>query len=263
MVWRIGGAGTLAAAVALGVGGASEASAKVKRFGHGMGMSQVGAQNRAAKGHDATEILNFYYPGTRPISVPEATVRVLFYERRAIWIRRSRAYPRGVTVRVRAGRIVFAGRPLPYAAVVIRGPVCLRKCYRGTLLLKLAGRRLRVINIVPMESYIRSVVPSEMPWFWSWSALRAQAVAARSHALHAVAHNRHRDFDVYQDTRSQAYWGIEQETTRTDAAVASTAGRVRVWRGNVIYALYTAANGGWTVPVEGRPYLRKRRDRFD
>ena len=48
-----------------------------KRFGHGLGMSQRGAQQRANKGKSYTEILNFYYPGTKittlSISAPTTT----------------------------------------------------------------------------------------------------------------------------------------------------------------------------------------------
>lgn len=35
-----------------------------KGYGHGVGMSQYGAKNRAEKGHTYKEILNFYYPNT-------------------------------------------------------------------------------------------------------------------------------------------------------------------------------------------------------
>lgn len=253
----------LSAALVAAVGAAPPADAKVRRHGHGIGLSQVGAQNRAAHGWNATRILNFYYPGTYPISVPEATVRVWFYDRRAVWIRRSPRWPRGTSVRVRRGRIDFAGNLQPFRAVIVRGPFCLRRCYRGDLLLRLVGSRLRVINVVPMESYLRSVVPSEMPYSWSFEALRAQAVAARSYALRMIQLSRWRDWDVHQDTRSQAYWGMEYETAPTTAAVLSTSGRVRVHGRRVIFAMYSAANGGHTEPLFGVPYLPRKRDRFD
>ncbi len=265
---RRGGRRRRTAAAVLGVlatGGAAAdvAEAKVRRFGHGIGMAQVGAQNRARAGHDATQILNFYYPGSHPVSVPEVRVRIRFYDRPAVRIRSSPRFPRGVTVSVRQGRMAFGRRRLPYAAAIVKGPVCLRRCYRGHLLIRLVGTRLRVINVVRMEDYLRSVVPSEMPWFWNREALRAQAVAARSYALYAVQSSRHRDWDMWQDTRSQAYWGLEQETWRTDEAVASTRGRVRVHGRRVILAMYTAANGGRTVAFPGIPYLPAQRDRFD
>ncbi len=239
------------------------AVAEVRRFGHGIGLSQVGAQNRARLGHDATQILNFYYPGSWPVSVPPVKVRVRFYDRPVVRIRSSPRFPRGVTVSVRRGRMAFGTKRLPYEAAIVRGPVCLRRCYRGHLVIRLVAGRLRVVNHVGMEDYLRSVVPSEMPWRWNHEALRAQAVAARSYALYAVQASRRRDWDVWQDTRSQAYWGLEQETSRTDAAVASTHGRVRVHGRRVILAMYTAANGGRTVAFPGIPYLPAQRDRFD
>ncbi len=241
----------------------SQAAAEVERFGHGIGLAQVGAQNRARAGHGATTILNFYYPGSRPVSVPQAKVRVRFYDRAVVHIRSSPRFPQGVTVSIRRGRMAFGRRRLPYAAAIVRGPVCLNRCYRGHLVIRLVGGRLRVVNHVRMEDYLRSVVPSEMPWRWNHEALRAQAVAARSYALYAVQVSRRRDWDLWQDTRSQAYWGIEQETSRTDAAVASTYGRVRIHGSRVILAMYTAANGGRTVAFPGIPYLPAKRDRFD
>ena len=260
---RIGRPHAAAAALTVALTLPASATAEVPRYGHGIGLSQVGAQNRARLGHGATQILNFYYPGSRPVSVPPTKVRVRFYDRPVVRIRTSPRFPRGVTVSVRRGRMAFGRKRLPYAAAIVRGPVCLRRCYRGHLVIRLVGGRLRVVNHVAMEDYLRSVVPSEMPWTWNHEALRAQAVAARSYALYAIQASRRRDWDVWQDTRSQAYWGMEQETSRTDAAVASTRGRVRVHGRRVILAMYTAANGGRTVAFPGIPYLPSRRDRFD
>lgn len=43
----------------------SEYSFAGKGFGHGVGMSQYGARNRAEKGHNYKDILSFYYPNTK------------------------------------------------------------------------------------------------------------------------------------------------------------------------------------------------------
>src|SRR3954447_17254062 len=46
-------------------------------WGHGRGMSQNGAYGAAAKyGMTSAQILGFYYPGTRPTTIADRTVRV-------------------------------------------------------------------------------------------------------------------------------------------------------------------------------------------
>jgi len=42
-------------------------------FGHGVGLSQVGAQGQAMEGKSANQILNYYFPGTQVLSVPDNT----------------------------------------------------------------------------------------------------------------------------------------------------------------------------------------------
>ena len=42
-------------------------------FGHGVGLSQVGAQGQAMEGKSATQILNYYFPGTQIVPVSDIT----------------------------------------------------------------------------------------------------------------------------------------------------------------------------------------------
>jgi peptidoglycan hydrolase-like amidase len=75
------------------------------------------------------------------------------------------------------------GYPLEFraagAALILNG-----RTYRGSLqILKLDKGRVRVVNLVGLDFYLRGVVPSEMPKDWAPEALKAQAVAARSYAV--------------------------------------------------------------------------------
>ena len=47
-----------------------------KRYGHGIGLSQRGAQQRAKKGKDYREIISFYYPGTSLLKLPIAAPKL-------------------------------------------------------------------------------------------------------------------------------------------------------------------------------------------
>ena len=81
-----------------------------------------------------------------------------------------------------------------------------RKAYRGSIEAHLVGSSLRAVNSVPLEEYLRGVVPNEMPSSWPQEALRAQAVAARTYAMRE-AQDRGGYFDVYDTTASQVYPG--------------------------------------------------------
>jgi SpoIID/LytB domain protein len=116
--------------------------------------------------------------------------------------------------------------------------------FRGSLIVRRAGGGLEVINLVPLERYLRGVVPSEMPSRWNRQALEAQAVAARSYALAMLKPKA--PFDLYADTRSQMYGGIGAERASTDLAVGGTAGRVLMWGGQVAVTYYSASSGGRT-----------------
>ena len=77
--------------------------------------------------------------------------------------------------------------------------------YRGVFRI-VASTKVDVINELKLESYLRGVVPAEMPSHWHAEALKAQTVAARSFAARRLRPGVS-TFDVYDDTRSQVYQG--------------------------------------------------------
>ena len=83
-----------------------------------------------------------------------------------------------------------------------------------------------------------------MPDDWHPEALRAQAVVARSYALATLKAGTL--FDLYPDTRSQVYGGIEAEEDSTNRAIGSTAGQVVTWQGRVATTFYHSTSGGRT-----------------
>ncbi len=116
--------------------------------------------------------------------------------------------------------------------------------YRGRLQVLVAGGRLQAINHVPLESYLPSVVGSEMPASWPQEALRAQAVAARTYALRQRKPSA--PFDVSATVTSQVYKGVEAETASTRTAVASTRGLVLMYGSNLANTVFHSSSGGRT-----------------
>jgi stage II sporulation protein D len=140
--------------------------------------------------------------------------------------------------------------------------------YRGTLIVHRPLGKLTVVNRLPLDRYLRGVVPWEMPDDWHPEALRAQAVVARSYALATLKPGTL--FDLYADTRSQVYGGIEAEALPTNLAIGSTAGRVLLWNGRVATTFYHSTSGGKTVSVAEAwpratpvPYLVSVADPYD
>ena len=120
--------------------------------------------------------------------------------------------------------------------------------YRGTLefLVDSAGN-LTVVNVLPVETYLAGVVPSEMHPDFPLEALKAQAVAARTQLFFRLG-ARHPDegFDRCANPHCQVYAGITRESENAHLAVAATTGLVMKSKGRVVEAVYHAVCGGQT-----------------
>jgi 5'-3' exonuclease len=261
--------------------------------GHGVGMSQVGAEGLALHGYTATQILSHYYTGTsleRLRGGRSVTVLLQSGLRSVVFRGASRAGARHLNpgslyiarnepggeialenahgrplARLAAPLHVTGASPLTLDGAALSGVIDGR--YRGSLELTESGRRLDVINRVGLESYLKGVVPAESPASWPAAELEAQAIAARSYAITSQPQQ---GFDLYGDTRSQQYGGYNAETPATDAAVSATSGEVVAYAGVPVTTFYFASSGGETESVQDafagaapEPYLTAVLDPFD
>ncbi len=140
------------------------------------------------------------------------------------------------------------------------------KPFRGRLVVTSDGKRVQVVDVVALESYLKGVVPSEMPFDWPAQALQAQAIAARSYALANLTKNR--DFDLYSDTRDQVYGGVDAESPATSDAIVATKGKVVLYKGKVADTLFFSTSGGRTASSleatgDAVPYLVSVADPYD
>jgi stage II sporulation protein D len=246
-------------------------------FGHGIGLSQWGAEERAAAGQSTAEILSFYYPGTSVQTEPSRTVRVLLADQRSALVGSTAPFQvrtaSGQMLRLAAGvyRVDangLQGHALPLVVVPGAAPVRLGGTdYHGTLSLARSTTGVQVVNALDLEQYIADVVSSENPGYWHAAALQSQAIASRSYALASMKPQQ--AFDVYPDDRSQNYHGLAKELPRAVAAAHATQGKVLTYDGRVVTALFTAANGGVTGVPQGiwgstsLPYFVARADPYD
>ena len=137
--------------------------------------------------------------------------------------------------------------------------------YRGALELRHKSGGLTAVNIVPVDDYLRSVVPEEMPTDWPAEALKAQSVAARSFSLASRGRHASEGYDLCTTTHCQLYTGTAAEKTASTAAVRATRGEVLTYGGKPIEALFHTDSGGMTENSEDVwgshvPYLRAVRD---
>lgn len=122
------------------------------------------------------------------------------------------------------------------------------RAYSGIVEIRLDHEgKLCAISEVPIDVYLRGVVPAEMPAGFPTEALKAQAVAARSEVL-AKLHTRHlNDFvDVCATVHCQLYAGVTHEDPRTNEAVIETNGEVLMRDGVLMDGVYSAVCGGHT-----------------
>ena len=137
--------------------------------------------------------------------------------------------------------------------------------YRGALELRHKGGGLTAVNIVPVDDYLRSVVPEEMPVDWPAEAIKAQSVAARSFALASRGRHASESYDLCTTTHCQLYTGTAAEKSASNAAIKATRGEVLTYGGKPIEALFHTDSGGMTENSEDVwgshvPYLRAAKD---
>lgn len=159
---------------------------------------------------------------------------------------------KGTYYKINSDNIVI--KPLSPGFVSAKG-----KWYRGIIMIQNKNGKLTVINNVPLEDYIKGVVPAEMPSSWATEAHKAQAIAARSYALANLGKRARYGYDLKDTPEDQAYGGASRETPDTNYAVDETKGIVLTYNMKIINAYYSASAGGQTnVNSWGAslPYLR-------
>jgi len=210
-------------------------------YGHGVGMSQIGARSRALSGESATAILNYYYKDVQVAPfVDTHTIRVNIAH-----LVKSVAFTThtpGARIDVFEGDIGNSSQSLPITsfatkkkatftvaallkqkALTVRwigenpiitmtqGSVSTKYKY-GYITLKVVKGAIEVTNTLALrDEYLWGI--SEVPSSWPAAMLEAQAIASRSYALSKLSIIRPScDCQVYSHITDQNFVGYSKES---------------------------------------------------
>ncbi|GAB3770783.1 SpoIID/LytB domain protein [Nocardioides ginsengisegetis] len=268
-------------------------------YGHGHGMSQYGAEGAARQGLGYAKIVEFYYPGTDwgqatgrvTVLLTGATSNTLeVLARPGLTIKDAATGDRAPLPDNGASRWRIATAPngdnrvsyktsrwhgyadLQGAGEFYAGgdPISLvtpdgTRAYRGRLraAIPTPGSTERdIVNDLTLESYIKGVVPQEIPASWSTEAVRAQAVAARTYAAYEREHPHGSTYQLCDTYSCQVYGGYDAEYPASNKAVDDTRGKILTAGGEPAFTQFGSSSGGWTS-AGSVSYLPARQDPYD
>lgn len=126
----------------------------------------------------------------------------------------------------------------------------------------LSQNKLRVVNELGLDDYLRGVLPWEANPVWPLEALKAQAVASRTFAFFKAVERQQAEYHLGSTVMSQVYKGKGIEKPQTDTAIAATKGEILIYHGKIFSAYFHSTCGGRTTdaatvwPVEAVPVLK-------
>ena len=192
-------------------------------------------------------------------------------------------YHDSVTVSLNGEETVYDAEILEQESRIISipeqdGGICIpsirRQCgtpaYRGRIVIRPEEEGLLVLNILPLEEYLKAVVPSEMPSTYEMEALKAQAVCARTYAWKQMQSSRLSEYgaDVDDSVSYQVYQNVAPQKSASEA-VEETKGMILCQNGEPVEAYYFSTSAGMTSTDEiwgaGKesPWLRSVPCEFD
>ena len=115
------------------------------------------------------------------------------------------------------------------------------RSYRGVIEVVPDAAGMRLVNELDVETYLKGM--AEVPTSWPAAAQQAQAVAARTYVLRAMAASG----EVCDHERCQVYVGATREAAAQTDAVEATRGVVLTYGGGLAATVYSADAGGVTA----------------
>ncbi len=262
-------------------------------YGHGVGLSQIGAKGLALEGKSASDILGYYFPGTQISAAPiTQSIRVNIAHQstyQAITGSNLQLFrgdltspipvPQGATLKFSmvgktiSPSISAKGSPTLVPAsgslftVKWDGTIKIAglTLKYGSVALRAVAGKMEVTTTMALDTeYIYGI--SEMSSAWPQAAIQSQAIASRTYGLaHIATIRKECDCNVYNSIYDQNYVGYSKESEANfgvlwKAAVDATSGMNISYNGSPINVYFFSSSGGMTQRSEdvwgtAYPYL--------
>ena len=138
------------------------------------------------------------------------------------------------------------------------------KNFKGKIKIFSTGDSIHAVNILPLEEYLKGVVPAEIPLKNGnsyYQAVKAFAICARSYTIMKMELG-NPIYDVHTDVRDQVYGGADKENPISNRAIEETKGLILKYDGKSATVFYSSTCGGHTensanvFTGDDLPYLR-------
>ena len=263
-------------------------------FGHGVGLSQVGARGLALEGKSASDILTYYFPGTQITTAPvtqsirvniahQSTYQAITGSNLQLYRGDGTTSPitvaQGATLKfAMVGKMISPTITMKGAPTVVisSGPLFTVKwdgtikvagisLKYGSVALRAVASKMEVTTTMLLDTeYLYGI--SEMSSAWPQAAIASQAIASRTYGLaHSATIRKECDCNVYNTIYDQNYVGYSKESEPTigamwKAAVDATSGMSITYNGAPINVYFFSSSGGMTQRSEdvwgsAYPYL--------
>jgi stage II sporulation protein D len=120
------------------------------------------------------------------------------------------------------------------------------KPYRGYLTIIKSKNKINIINVLPIEDYIKNVLPIETSANWSIEALKSQAIISRTYAIVNLNKHSAQGFDVCSTIHCQVYGGASVEADSCNKAILETQCKILSYDGKFAQTVFHANCGGHT-----------------
>ena len=170
-------------------------------------------------------------------------------------------FPKGDKITIDMDSDYFVGERISIVPAVLTGRIQLLSVnrsqgipsYRGHIELLRTAEGIAVVNELPLEEYLFSVVPSEMPASYPLEALKAQAICARTYAYGHMLRAGYPRYGAHVDdsTSYQVYNNIT-EADSTTTAVKETYGQMILTDEGIVANTYyysTSCGVGTTASI--------------
>lgn len=119
--------------------------------------------------------------------------------------------------------------------------------YEGNFVITKQKKGFVIVNYLPVETYLKYVIPSEMPQSFESEALKTQAICARTFAYKNMQDPAYPDYNAdLDDSTSYQVYNLGGTYETTDKAVEETDKQVIVCKDKLITCFYFSTSSGCT-----------------